>query len=69
MFIREINDKNKLWFIELIGNKHAMGRISDFIFDIHGHPIMIQVEYPTDKVQNFSHEDIPWTAIVKIRAC
>lgn len=61
MFIKELDNKEKIWEFQLISNNSLTGKVNDYVVDGQGHPIMVQVE------GLIGIWDIPWTSIVGIR--
>lgn len=65
MFMKLLTEpimRYRSWEFTLMGNITVVGNVIDYVIDGNGHPIMLQVN------GSIGIWDIPWTAIVKVRA-
>lgn len=63
MFIKELDNKDKVWLFTLVGGSRIVGQVKDHALDAQGHLMMLQV------TQGASSEfllDIPWHSVLHV---
>lgn len=63
MFIKEIDDKSKIWTFTMRNGHRLVGPVTDYALDTLGHPIMVQIQRG---LTDTSLVDLPWSSVLYV---